>query len=159
MTSRGTESEISTKTLIVDGAGDDVSADVVACEEDVDDPPPPQPASTRTADNAASSRLTPVMPRSVPLSAPDDRVIDMLSVKEKMTLDLERTTFRYQGSRDTWIRELFDEHAAAYYQRLNWLVDRPEAEEYAPDVVHRQKRLREKRRAWRTASMRLGATA
>lgn len=85
------------------------------------------------------------------------RVFIMLTVKEKMTLDLQRTQFRYAGSLDTWIRELFSEHTASYFQRLNWLVDRPEAEAYAPDVVHRQKRVREARRLHRSARSRLSA--
>lgn len=81
----------------------------------------------------------------------------MLTVKQKMTLDLQRTPFRYQGSQDVEIRELFGEHSAAYYQRLQATVDLPGAEEYAPDVVHRVKRQRERRAAWRSARARLGA--
>lgn len=79
----------------------------------------------------------------------------MLSVKDKMTLDLQRTSFRYAGSLDVEIRELFGEHAASYFQRLQHLVDRQEAEEYAPEVVHRLRRLREARRAHRSAAARL----
>jgi len=74
-----------------------------------------------------------------------------LSVKEKMTLDLEAVQWNMQGSKDVEIRYLFDEHAATYYARLNHLLDQPEAVEYAPMVVHRLRRLRDQRRAVRSA--------
>lgn len=80
----------------------------------------------------------------------------MLTVKEKMTLDFERQWWKYAGAKEAAIREQFDESATRYYQRLNQLIDRPEALAHDALLVKRLRRLREARReARRSASRRV----
>lgn len=74
-----------------------------------------------------------------------------LSVKDTMTLDFERKRFKYQGAKEAQIREIFGETSTRYAQRLNALVDRPEALAYAPTTVNRLRRLREARQRQRGA--------
>lgn len=78
-------------------------------------------------------------------------IISMLTVKETMTLDLERTWWRHPAVKDTRIRELFGETPTRYYQRLTALLDRPDALAYDAQTVHRLQRLRQQRAAHRTA--------
>lgn len=74
----------------------------------------------------------------------------MLSVKDKMTLDLERQWWKYAGAKDAAIRERFGESATRYYQRLARLIERPEALEYDPMLVRRLRRIRDQRRQLRS---------
>jgi hypothetical protein len=80
----------------------------------------------------------------------------MLTVRDKMTLDFEAGWWKYAGAKETAIRDTFDESATRYYQRLNALVDRPDALAYAPLTVHRLHRVRDQRQAARSAR-RLGS--
>lgn len=75
-----------------------------------------------------------------------------LTDADRQILDFERLWWRQAGSKEAAIRDLFDWSATRYHQRLNWLIDQPAAEAYAPSVVHRLRRLREQRRAERRAS-------
>lgn len=74
----------------------------------------------------------------------------MLTVKEMMTLDFERQWWKYPGAKDAAIRERFGESSTRYYQRLNSLIDRPEALAHDPMVVRRVRRLRDARARVRT---------
>jgi hypothetical protein len=74
-----------------------------------------------------------------------------LSVKDTMTLDFEQTRFKYAGAKEARVRELFAESMPRYSQRLNGLIDRPEALAYAPLTVNRLRRLREARQRQRGA--------
>lgn len=76
----------------------------------------------------------------------------MLTVKETMTLDLERTWWRHPAVKDSRILELFGETPTRYYQRLHALLDHPEAAAYDAQTVNRLRRLREQRAAQRTAA-------
>lgn len=69
----------------------------------------------------------------------------MLTVKEKMTLEFERTWWKYAGAKEAAIRELFDESTTRYYQRLSVLLERPDALAHDPMTVRRLRRLREAR--------------
>lgn len=75
----------------------------------------------------------------------------MLTVKDTMTLDLEARWFKYAGAKAEHVRETFGETPTRYYQRLNALIDRPEALAYAPLTVKRLRRLRETRQRERSA--------
>lgn len=75
----------------------------------------------------------------------------MLSVKDKMTLDLEASWFKYAGAKEARIRVEFDESPTRYYQRLNRLIDQPDVLAYAPLVVKRLRRLRDLRREARSS--------
>jgi hypothetical protein len=75
----------------------------------------------------------------------------MLTVKDTMTLDFEAQHWKYPGAKEAQIRELFTESATRYYQRLNALIDRPEALAHNPLLVKRLQRMRAARRRRRTA--------
>jgi hypothetical protein len=70
---------------------------------------------------------------------------------ERAILEFAHREFRYAGTQEEEIRRRFGLSATAYFQRLNALLDRPEALEYDPVLVNRLLRLREKRQAARSA--------
>ena len=74
-----------------------------------------------------------------------------LTERERAILDFERQWWRYAGSKEQAVRELFDMSATRYYQVLNALIDRNEAVEYDPMLVKRLRRLRASRQRSRTA--------
>jgi len=49
----------------------------------------------------------------------------MLTIKDLMTLRLERSWWKYAGAKEHVIRDLFSESSTRYYQRLNTLLDQP----------------------------------
>lgn len=51
----------------------------------------------------------------------------MLSVRDTMTLDLERRRWKCPGAKDAAIRDTLGEWPVGYYQRLKALLDRSEA--------------------------------
>lgn len=71
--------------------------------------------------------------------------------RDREMLELERTWWKYEGAKTTAIRERFDLSPTRYYQRLNWLLDRPEAVAYDPMTVRRLQRLRDQRQRQRSA--------
>lgn len=74
-----------------------------------------------------------------------------LTDDELAMLELERHWFKYAGAKETAVRERFDCSSTRYYQRLNALIDRPEALAADPLVVRRLLRMREQRRRHRAA--------
>jgi len=68
-----------------------------------------------------------------------------LSDQELAILEFERQWWRYPGSKEGAIRELFSMSSPRYYQLLNALLDRPEAEVAYPTLVRRLRRLRNSR--------------
>jgi hypothetical protein len=74
-----------------------------------------------------------------------------LTVKDTMTLDFERQWWKYPGAKDSAIHTHFAETRTRYYQRLNALIDRPEALAYDALVVKRLRRLRDARAQQRAA--------
>lgn len=68
-----------------------------------------------------------------------------LSAQELAILEFERQWWRYPGSKEGAIRELFSMSSPRYYQLLNALLDRPEAEIAYPTLVRRLRRLRSSR--------------
>ncbi len=69
---------------------------------------------------------------------------------DRATLDFERLWWKHAGAKESAIREEFDCSATVHYQRLNALLDRPEAHAYAPLLVSRLRRLREARQRLRS---------
>ena len=61
---------------------------------------------------------------------------------ERRLLDLEARTFPVAGAKEQAIRSLFGWSAVTYYQRLNGLLERQAAFEYAPLLVTRVRRQR-----------------
>ena len=78
-----------------------------------------------------------------------------LSERDQAVLDFERQWWKYAGSKEDAIKELFSMSATRYYQVLNALVDRPEALAADPMLVKRLRRLRASRQKAR-AARRLG---
>ena len=76
---------------------------------------------------------------------------DQLKVKESMTLDMERSWWKYGGAKAAAIRDVFSESPTTYYTRLNGLLEEPAALAYDPMLVRRLRRLREVREAARGA--------
>lgn len=74
-----------------------------------------------------------------------------LSERDRRVLDFERQWWKYAGSKEQAIRELFDVSATRYYQLLNDLIDRPEALAYDPMLVKRLRRMRSQRQRARSA--------
>ena len=68
-----------------------------------------------------------------------------LTPQELAILEFERQWWRYPGSKEGAIRELFSMSSPRYYQLLNSLLDRPEAEGAYPTLVRRLRRLRNSR--------------
>jgi len=74
-----------------------------------------------------------------------------LTERERAMLDFERQWWRYAGSKEQAVRDLFDMSATRYYQVLNALIDRGEAVDYDPMLVKRLRRMRTSRQRARTA--------
>ena len=64
-------------------------------------------------------------------------------------LAFEKQRWKYAGSKDDAIRNLFDMSATRYYQRLGAIIDLPEAVEAEPALVNRLRRIRDQRHAAR----------
>lgn len=75
----------------------------------------------------------------------------MLTIKDLMTLDMERRWWKYAGAKEQEIRDRFSESSTRYYQRLNALIDHPAALEHDPLLVRRLRRLRQARQQVRSA--------
>ena len=73
----------------------------------------------------------------------------MLNDRDRATLDLAAAHYAHAGRREHDIAETFGESAARFWQRVNALLDQPEAEAAMPAVVRRLRRLREARRVAR----------
>ncbi len=74
-----------------------------------------------------------------------------LGERDQAILDFERQWWKYQGSKETAIREGFDMGTTRYYQRLNQLIDSDDAMGYDPMLVKRLRRLRSSRQRARSA--------
>lgn len=74
----------------------------------------------------------------------------MLTVKDQMTLEMERRWWKYAAVKEGAVREQFGESLTRYYQRLNALIDSPAALAHDPMLVRRLRRLREARQAARS---------
>ena len=66
----------------------------------------------------------------------------VLSEVERAMLDLEGGTWRVPGLKEQAIKDRFAMTSTRYYQRLNGLLSRREAWEYAPTTVSRLRRVR-----------------
>lgn len=74
-----------------------------------------------------------------------------LSDRDSQILGFERQWWKYSGSKEQAIRELFDMSSTRYYQVLNALIDTPDALAADPMLVKRLRRLRASRQRQRTA--------
>ena len=81
-----------------------------------------------------------------------------LSDRDRAILAFERQWWKYAGSKEQAVRELFDMSSTRYYQVLNALLDNPAALAHDPMLVKRLRRLRASRQRQRSAR-RLGVEA
>lgn len=88
-------------------------------------------------------------------SEDDTALADGLTRREHDLLAFERQWWKYAGSKEDAIKELFSMSATRYYQVLNALVERPEALAADPMLVKRLRRMRASRQKAR-AARRLG---
>lgn len=73
-----------------------------------------------------------------------------LTVRDHMVIHLAATPYKYPAVRETHAREQLGYGPAAFWQRLNWLLEDERAEREYPSEVRRLVRLREKRAEART---------
>jgi len=85
----------------------------------------------------------------------DSDLPEGLTRREVDILAFERQWWKYAGSKEEAIKELFSMSPSRYYQVLNALVDRPEALAYDPMLIKRLRRMRASRQKAR-AARRLG---
>ena len=69
---------------------------------------------------------------------------------EREMLDFAGLWFKYAGAQEQEIRDRFDLSATNYWQKVNALLDRPEALAYAPTTVNRLRRRRAERQQARS---------
>jgi hypothetical protein len=94
---------------------------------------------TATAEAAAPQTAT-----SQPQTRP-------LSERDRAVLIFEKQYWKYSGAKEQAIRDRFELSATRYYQVLNALLDRPEAQEFEPVLVKRLRRQRAARQRTRSA--------
>jgi hypothetical protein len=74
-----------------------------------------------------------------------------LTDRDRRIIDFERQWWKYAGSKESAIKELFDMSPTRYYQVLNALIDSPVALEHDPMLVKRLRRQRATRQRARSA--------
>jgi hypothetical protein len=74
-----------------------------------------------------------------------------LTDRDREILAFGKQWWKYAGSKEQAVRELFDMSATRYYQVLNALIDTPGALEHDPILVKRLRRMRATRQRSRTA--------
>lgn len=74
-----------------------------------------------------------------------------LTDRDQEILKFEREWWKYSGSKENAIRELFDMSATRYYQILNALIDTEAALDFDPMLVKRLRRIRLDRQRQRSA--------
>jgi hypothetical protein len=79
------------------------------------------------------------------------REVPDLTEREVQMLALERNWWKYAGAKEQAIRDTFGMGATHYYQRLNRLLDSPEALAHDPVTVNRLRRLRTSRQRSKSA--------
>ncbi|MFN3340273.1 MAG: DUF3263 domain-containing protein, partial [Dietzia sp.] len=75
----------------------------------------------------------------------------VLSDRDQAMLEFERQWWKFAGSKESAIKELFDMSPTRYYQVLNALIDSPVALEHDPMLVKRLRRQRATRQRARSA--------
>ncbi len=77
--------------------------------------------------------------------------VEGLSDRDRRIIDFERQWWKYAGSKESAIKELFDMSPTRYYQVLNALIDSAIALEHDPMLVKRLRRQRATRQRARSA--------
>ncbi len=97
---------------------------------------------------AATSDVTPDEALDEAPAQPQSRP---LSERDRAVLTFEKQYWKYSGAKEQAIRDRFELSATRYYQVLNALLDRPEAQEFEPVLVKRLRRQRAARQRARSA--------
>ena len=74
-----------------------------------------------------------------------------LSDRDREILAFERQWWKYAGSKEQAIKELFDMSSTRYYQVLTALINNPAALSEDPMLIKRLRRLRDQRQRTRSA--------
>lgn len=74
-----------------------------------------------------------------------------LSDRDREILAFERQWWKFAGSKEQAIKELFDMSSTRYYQVLNALINNPAALSEDPMLIKRLRRLRDQRQRTRSA--------
>ncbi len=98
------------------------------------------PPESAAADVAVDAADTAAQPHVRPLSE-----------RDRAVLIFEKQYWKYSGAKEQAIRDRFEMSATRYYQVLNALLDRPEAQEFEPMLVKRLRRQRAARQRARSA--------
>lgn len=69
-----------------------------------------------------------------------------LTDRDRAILDFERTWWQLEGSKEAAIRDQLGLSATRYYELLQGLCESVEARAYDPLVIHRLRRVRDRRR-------------
>jgi hypothetical protein len=75
---------------------------------------------------------------------------DELTDLDREILAFEQDWVAHAGAKDSAVRDRFDLTPSGYHQQLNRIIDIPAAEQHAPRLVRRLRRLRDARRASRS---------
>lgn len=78
--------------------------------------------------------------------------MDELSERDAALLEFERGWWKYSGEKDRAVRARFGLSSTAYYAELSRVIELPEAAAADPLLVRRLRRLRDRRRAVRSAA-------
>ena len=97
------------------------------------------------ATEGSRTTVSAVSPQATSAVAPE------LSERDREILAFERQWWKYAGSKEAAIKELFDMSSTRYYQVLNALIDNPVALAHDPMLVKRLRRLRASRQRARSA--------
>lgn len=83
-------------------------------------------------------------------ASPQSEGAGPLSERDRAVLTFEKQYWKYTGAKEQAIRDRFELSATRYYQVLNALLDRPEAQEFEPMLVKRLRRQRAARQRARS---------
>lgn len=108
-------------------------------------------ARVTTHDDETKGRHTTVSTASDHIDAMPGTRVRELSERDREVLSFERQWWKYAGSKEAAVKELFGMSSTRYYQLLNALIDTAAAVEHDPMLVKRLRRLRASRQRARSA--------
>lgn len=82
-------------------------------------------------------------PSTSSVSEQAEREFAQLTEREQAMLEFEKLWWRHPGAKGEAIQDRFGVKPTRYFQQLNRLIDRPEALDFDPVLVHRLLRRRE----------------
>ncbi len=113
-----------------------------------------EPAVAQTAEAFVPAQPEPHSAEALPSAEESSSADHPLTDRERAVLAFEKQYWKYSGAKDQAIRDSFEWSPTRYYQVLNALLDRPEAQECEPVLVKRLRRQRATRQRARSGRMR-----